>query len=170
MPAISHLKSFQNRFIGLQLPAFVRTTATEHKHFLTLDNINPNVTRMKDPVRGSLVARAAQLEKEFKNGVKKPFKEIINLDISDCQAMGQPPMTFIRQVISIVFYPPLLDDPRFPDDAKQRARTILKACRGGSIGSYTDEIGIEIIRKHAAKFIEKRDGIPCNWEDITLCG
>lgn len=82
--------------------------------------------------------------------------------------MGQPPITFVRQVMSIVFYPQLLDNPKFPDDAKERARSILNACKGGSIGSYSDSTGIEIIRKHMAEFIENRDGIPCNWEDIIL--
>ena len=31
-------------------------------------------------------------------------------------------------------YPPLLDSPDFPEDAKARARRILGGCRGGSIG------------------------------------
>lgn len=35
-------------------------------------------------------------------------------------------------------------------------------------GSYTDSAGIEIIRKHAAQYIERRDGIPSNYEDIIL--
>ncbi|KAF2900087.1 hypothetical protein ILUMI_06102 [Ignelater luminosus] len=144
--------------------------AAEHQHFLTSDNINPNIRKMDYPVRGPLVARAGQLEKELKNGVKKPFKDIIKPDVGDCHAMGQLPITFIRQVMAMVFYPPLLDDPRFPDDTKERAQTILNACKGGSIGSYTDATGLEIIRKHAAEFIEKRDGIPCNWENVTLYG
>ncbi|KAF2905114.1 hypothetical protein ILUMI_01063 [Ignelater luminosus] len=144
--------------------------AAEHKYFLTLNNINPNIKKMEYPLCGLFEARIAELEREIKNGVKKPFTEIIKPDTGDCHAIGQSPITFIRQVMSIVLYPPLLDDPKFPDDAKQRARVILNACRGGSIGSYTDATGIEIIRKHAAEFIEKRDGIPCNWEDVTLCG
>ena len=35
-------------------------------------------------------------------------------------------------------------------------------------GSYTDSAGIEIIRKHAARYIERRDAVPCNYEDIIL--
>lgn len=30
--------------------------------------------------------------------------------------------------------PSLLDDPKFPDDAKERARRVLSGCRGGSLG------------------------------------
>lgn len=31
-------------------------------------------------------------------GVKKPFKEVLKANIGDCHAMGQKPITFIRQV------------------------------------------------------------------------
>jgi len=36
------------------------------------------------------------------------------------------------------------------------------------IGSYTDSPGIEIIRRHVAQYIERRDGIGSNWENIIL--
>lgn len=35
-------------------------------------------------------------------------------------------------------------------------------------GSYTDSPGIEIIRRHVAQYIERRDGIGSNWENIIL--
>lgn len=37
------------------------------------------------------------------------------------------------------------------------------------IGSYTDSPGIEIIRKHVAQYIERRDGIPCDYLNVLLC-
>lgn len=105
----------------------------------------------------------------FKQGVKKPFTEVIKAYIGDCHAMGQKPLTFMRQVLALINYPKLLDDQSFPEDAKQRAREILNGCKGGSIGSYTEAAGIEIIRKHVANYIEKRDGgIPCDWQNIVL--
>lgn len=82
--------------------------------------------------------------------------------------MGQQPLTFLRQVLALVSLPSLLDDPKFPTDAKERARTILKGCRGSSVGSYTDSPGIEVIRRHVAKYIERRDGIPADWQNIIL--
>lgn len=37
------------------------------------------------------------------------------------------------------------------------------------LGSYTDSPGIEIIRKHVAQYIERRDGgIPCDWQNVIL--
>lgn len=83
--------------------------------------------------------------------------------------MGQVPITFIRQILALVTYPNLFKSSEFPDDVKEKAKIILNGCRGGSAGSYTDSPGIEIIRKHVAQYIEKRDGgIPCDWQNIVL--
>lgn len=95
---------------------------------------------------------------------------MLKANVGDCHAMGQVPITFIRQVLALTCYPPLFNDQSIPDDAKERAATILEGCRGGSIGSYTDSPGIEAIRKHVAEYIEKRDGgVPCDFENIMLC-
>ncbi|XP_063234998.1 alanine aminotransferase 1 [Bacillus rossius redtenbacheri] len=136
---------------------------------LSVDNMNPNVKLMEYAVRGPLVIRASEIEKELEKGMKKPFKEVIKANIGDCHAMGQTPITFIRQVVALVAYPKLLEDPSFPPDAKSHAQEILTGCRGKSVGSYTDSPGIEVIRRHCAEYIHKRDGIPSNWEDILLC-
>ncbi|KAL1128921.1 hypothetical protein AAG570_013455 [Ranatra chinensis] len=124
---------------------------------------------MEYAVRGPLVIRASEIEKELQEGVKKPFKEVIKANIGDCHAMGQVPITFIRQVLALVAYPELMDDPRFPSDVKSRARDILDGCKGGSVGSYSDSPGIELIRRHVAQYIEKRDGIHSNFSDVILC-
>jgi len=39
----------------------------------------------------------------------------------------------------LVSQPELLDDDRYPEDVKERARTILDGCRGGSVGNYNLE-------------------------------
>jgi len=38
------------------------------------------------------------------------------------------------QVLSLVSYPPGINASTFPEDVKQKARTILEGCRGGSVG------------------------------------
>lgn len=114
-------------------------------------------------------------------GVKKPFTEVIKANIGDAHAMGQKPITFLRQVgplfllgvnkrrqtgpttfihtervrkpvnvrngaiyfvllsqvLALCSYPELLEDNKFPEDAKKRARRILEACGGYSIGQTT---------------------------------
>ncbi|XP_065210755.1 alanine aminotransferase 1-like [Planococcus citri] len=139
------------------------------ERILTLDNMNSAVKKLEYAVRGPLVIRAVEIQKELlENKTSKPFKDVIRANIGDCHAMGQKPITFIRQVLALVTVPELLNSPDFPSDAKERARTILENCQGGSIGSYTDSAGIEIIRKHAARYIERRDGIPSDYNDIIL--
>nr|BBA45755.1 alanine aminotransferase [Pachyrhynchus infernalis] len=135
---------------------------------LSMDTLNPNIKVLEYAVRGPLVIRAGEIEKELEQDVKKPFAEVIRANNGDCHAMGQVYITFIRQVLALVTYPPLLKDPSFPADAKERARAILKACRGSSVGSYTDSPGIEIIRRHVADYIETRDGIPADWQNIII--
>ncbi|XP_011337892.1 alanine aminotransferase 2 isoform X2 [Ooceraea biroi] len=83
--------------------------------------------------------------------------------------MGQQPITFLRQVLTLTVAPNLLDDPSYPEDAKDRARTVLQGCKGGSVGSYSESAGIECIRKHVAQYIQERDGgIPCDYHNIIL--
>jgi len=49
--------------------------------------------------------------------------------------MGNPSVTFIRQVLALVTFPELIStDETFPEDAKKRAREILQGCKGQSVG------------------------------------
>lgn len=83
--------------------------------------------------------------------------------------MGQQPITFLRQVLALSVLPELLDDPKYPEDAKSRARCLLGGCKNGSVGSYSESAGIEIIRKQVAEYITERDGgIPSNHNNIIL--
>ncbi|KAI1285729.1 Alanine aminotransferase 2 [Halotydeus destructor] len=134
---------------------------------ITIETINANVKEMEYAVRGPLVIRAGQIERELREGKKKPFSQVIRANIGDCHAVGQKPITFIRQVLACCADVSLLDDGKFPEDVKQRARDLLKAA-GSSAGCYSDSAGIELIRRHCAEYITARDGVESNWEDIVL--
>lgn len=134
-----------------------------------MDNMNPNVKIMEYAVRGPIVIRAGELEKQLKQGNNLPFQEVIRANIGDCHATGQTPLTFMRQVLSLCVRPELLEDKTYPEDAKERARRILGCCGGHSVGSYSESSGLEVIRKDVASYIEKRDGHPCDYLDIILC-
>merc|ERR1711953_1562390 len=137
---------------------------------ITIDNMNPCVKKMEYAVRGPLVIRATEIEKEMQNGVSKPFNDVIKANIGDAHAMGQAPVVFLRQVLGLVVNPDGMKDPSIPSDAKERAAAILAGCKGSSAGSYSDSAGIEIIRRHVADYIQNRDGgVPSNWENIVLC-
>uniref|UniRef100_A0A8C2J305 Alanine aminotransferase 1 n=1 Tax=Cyprinus carpio TaxID=7962 RepID=A0A8C2J305_CYPCA len=136
---------------------------------LTVDTMNANVKKVDYAVRGPIVQRAVQIEKELKEGVKKPFEEVIKANIGDAHAMGQRPITFFRQVMALCTYPQLLDDNKFPEDAKNRARRILQSCGGNSIGAYTTSQGIDCVRHDVANYIQRRDGgIPSDPDNIYL--
>ena len=103
-------------------------------------------------------------------GVQKPFDSVIKANIGDAHAMGNAPVTFLRQILALVSYPDLLSSKDFPEDAKDRARAILGGCKNGSAGSYSDSPGIEVIRRHVAEYIQDRDGgVPSDWQNIILC-
>merc|ERR1711997_268344 len=139
------------------------TMTSSWQHTVTMDNLNPCIKTMEYAVRGPLVIRATEIEKELQSGV-------IKANIGDAHAMGNLPVTFLRQVLAIVSYPELLNSADMPEDAKDRARAILGGCKGGSAGSYSDSPGVEIIRRHVAEYIEKRDGgIPADWQNVILC-
>jgi len=148
-----------------------QTSAAMADPVITIENMNPNVIKLEYAVRGPLVIRATAIERELKEGAQKPFTEVTKANIGDAHAMGQKPITFIRQVVSICLHPALLNDPSLPEDVKERARGILAGCKGASLGSYTDSSGIEVIRRHVAEYIQARDGgIPADWNHIILCG
>ncbi|CAG5114966.1 unnamed protein product [Candidula unifasciata] len=138
------------------------------EHVLTLGTLNPNVLELQYAVRGPIVIRATELEKELKAGVKKPFTRVVKANIGDCHATGQKPITFIRQVLALCNYPDLLDSDLFPEDVKARARRILDDCKGNSIGSYSDSCGLQVIREDVARYISERDGYPSDPSHVVL--
>ncbi|NXO01085.1 ALAT2 aminotransferase, partial [Rhinopomastus cyanomelas] len=135
---------------------------------LTLSTMNPAVRRVEYAVRGPIVTRALQLEQELRQGVPKPFTEVIKANIGDAHAMGQKPITFLRQVTALCLYPELLADPKIPDDAKARAQRLLLACAGQSAGAYSASPGIGMICGHVAQFLQRRDGVVANPNNIFL--
>ena len=87
-----------------------------------MENLNPRVIEVEYAVRGPIVIRAAEIEKELKTVVfiysnfilfiysfiqgnhKYPFDRVIRANIGDCHASGnQVPLTYIRQVGIYIF-------------------------------------------------------------------
>uniref|UniRef100_G3PYX0 Alanine aminotransferase 1 n=1 Tax=Gasterosteus aculeatus aculeatus TaxID=481459 RepID=G3PYX0_GASAC len=154
---------------GLPKEKMPENGASARAKVLTLDTMNPAVKKVEYAVRGPIVQRAVELERELSEGIKKPFTEVIKANIGDAHAMGQQPITFFRQVLALCSYPELLNDSTFPEDAKSRARRILQSCGGNSMGSYSASQGIDAVRQDVARYIERRDGGgPCDPDDVYL--
>ena len=140
---------------------------------LSVVSMNANAREAEYAVRGSVALKAMEINEKLRSGNCSdfPFKSIISCNIGNPQALGQSPITFIRQVISACAYPPLLDIPDlFPNDVIARAKAYLASTdRHGGIGAYTDSHGLRIVREEVARFIERRDGgFQCNENDIAL--
>ncbi|GAB1293430.1 Alanine aminotransferase 2 [Apodemus speciosus] len=146
----------------------VRSERSPRDRILTLESMNPQVKAVEYAVRGPIVLKAGEIEMELQRGIKKPFTEVIRANIGDAHAMGQQPITFLRQVMALCTYPDLLSSPSFPEDAKKRARRILQACGGNSLGSYSASQGVNCIREDVAAFITRRDGVPADPDNIYL--
>lgn len=138
---------------------------------LSLDKLNTNVVNAKYAVRGRLAIRAEQIKAQIeKNPGSFPFKKIINANIGNPQQLDQKPISFYRQVLSLVEYPQLLEKPEisalYKPDTIARAKHLIKAI--GSVGAYSNAQGVELVRKSVANFIEKRDGFPSDPSRIYL--
>jgi len=120
-------------------------------------------------LRGAILNRAQELAKELKNPDNKlPFDRIIECHIGNPQGIAQTPITFIREVLSGLVCPGVLNS--ISRDAKERAERYLATMPMNSIGGYSDSHGVKLLREEVADFIAARDGEECrpNPMDIFL--
>uniref|UniRef100_M3ZVV9 alanine transaminase n=1 Tax=Xiphophorus maculatus TaxID=8083 RepID=M3ZVV9_XIPMA len=134
----------------------------------SVQEVNPRVRGIRDPV--NLQNLAAQISHQIAQGEQKAFTKVIDLSSCDPHRTGMPPISFVRQVLSLCCYPELLKEDSFPLDVKQKTQKLLEACNGGSIGSYSSStVGLPPIQRSVAEFLTRRDGgINSNPEDIIL--
>lgn len=148
--------------------------------------VNQNILEMEYAVRGPIPQRAAELGKQ---GMK-----IIPCHIGNPQALGQTPLTYVRQVLSLVEdsskiarerqlknlfeESPLseLQEADFiPEDVLSVSENILSNMKAG-LGAYTESKGEGFIRAAVAEFIDKRDqveksgGLRSDPEKVFLTG
>lgn len=130
---------------------------------ITKQSINPNLLTAEYAVRGPIVIRAQQLEEQG--------RKIIYCNIGNPQALKQKPLTYIRQMLSLLEYPELMNKPdvikHYPNDIVEKAKAFLQKHPHGT-GAYTQSAGIPLIKQAVADFIHKRDGIETNKDFIIL--
>jgi len=149
---------------------------------LTLSTINPLILTFKAmeyAARGPVILKTLEIERELisqknsnssPNSGRREFNGVVKANLGDAHAMGQKPITFLRQVLSGIACPELMDSSSaVPRDVKQRVKTLLHQCRGESIGAYTDSRGLEIVRRHVAEYITRRDdGVKSDSDNVFL--
>lgn len=148
--------------------------------------VNQNIIEMEYAVRGPIPRRAAELRKEG--------RRIIPCHIGNPQAFGQRPITYVRQVLSLLEEPSRIgrervlkkisdgehaslatfaDDDFISDYVLDVAEEMLTSMEAG-VGAYTESKGPLFIREAIAGYIDRRDGIeeagdvPSNPDNIFL--
>ncbi|GIJ89719.1 hypothetical protein Asppvi_008664 [Aspergillus pseudoviridinutans] len=152
-----------------------RTASDLGPRRLCADNINPNVKEAKYAVRGELAVKAEEYRVRLAKGDKSlPFDSVIFANIGNPQQLDQKPITFFRQVLSLLENPALLEKPEalrssfgYNQDVIDRAKKLLADIQ--SVGAYSHSQGAPLIRESVARFIEERDGFPANPQDLYLC-
>lgn len=136
---------------------------------ITAETINQNVKNASYAVRGPIVSRSMEISQALKSKDACntfPFEKVIACNIGNPHALGQRSLTFVRDVLSLVVNPSLIDFVAFPADAVARAKKYLQTTP--DVGAYTESQGILSIRDEVALFLEKRDGFPSDPNDIFL--
>ena len=136
-------------------------STTTRLRSLNINNINPHVKEAKYAVRGELAVKSEDYRVKLSKGdAHLPFDKIISANIGNPQQLDQKPITFFRQVLSLVEYPPLLEHDNvllnqlgYKSDVLERARWLLE--KVGSVGAYIASMGALGIRESVAKFIER---------------
>lgn len=127
---------------------------------LTIDNINPHVVEAKYAVRGELAVKSEVFRAKLRKGDKDlPFDEVISANIGNPQQLDQKPITFFRQVLSLLENPKLLEHEDvllnsldYKSDVIARAKYLLDHV--GSVGAYSASAGVPAIKESIAKFLE----------------
>ncbi|CAF2626062.1 unnamed protein product [Rotaria sp. Silwood2] len=125
----------------------------EHKEYssLTIEKLNPLVKEVEYAVRGPILIRAGEIEKQLKGNHNFPFDRVIRANIGNCHASGNHVhITYIRQFVAGCTYPEVMKSPDFPSDIKKTQ-------------------GIITIREDIANYIQQRDGYPSDPNNIYLC-
>lgn len=164
----------------LQRPSHRTMSTSTLLRSLNIDNINPHVREAQYAVRGELATRAESYRAKLKKGhpptppdESLPFDTVISANIGNPQQLDQKPITFFRQVLSILEYPPLLENEDvlikslgYKQDVIDRARWLLSEVN--SVGAYSQSQGVPGIRNSVATYIERRDGYPSDPGNVFL--
>ena len=163
----------------LPAPSFIRKrlfSRTIQPRSLNINNINPHVVEARYAVRGELAIKSEIYRAQLAKGEGKdlPFDSVVSANIGNPQQLDQRPITFFRQVASLLENPLLLEKEEvltdglgYKRDVIERAKKLLDDVK--SVGAYSQSQGAPGIRQSVANFIERRDGYPSDPENIYLC-
>ncbi len=130
---------------------------------IKVKDLNPHLIEAEYAVRGPILIKAQELENQG--------KKIIYCNIGNPQALKQKPLTYLRQIISLLEYPDILNNENvyklYPKDIVERAKKLTHNLPHGT-GAYTQSAGLPFVRQAIAEFIRNRDGIQADENHIIL--
>jgi len=139
-----------------------------HAKILSIEDLGPGIIESSYLIRGCVLQRANELRAMKEKGETLPFKRFYPLHYGNPQLLGQPPISFLRDVIAGCFAPHLLEKGVFSEDVVKRVKYYLDNIPGRAIGAYADAPGFPVFVKSVSDFIAKRDGYPAPTETIYL--
>lgn len=158
----------------------VSSSVPAHKRGLplTLDQMNEHYRKAQYAVRGALVVQAdsylPKLQAQARGEKVEdplPFDRVTYCNIGNPMQLGQKPIHFFREVLSLLEHRALIDMPAaascFSLDALQRAKAYLASTPSGT-GAYTHSMGVPLVREEVAEFIAARDGYKADPSHIFL--
>ncbi len=137
-------------------------SSTPSHKALNINNINPHVKAAQYAVRGELAVKSEQYRAKLAKGEGKdlPFDAVIAANIGNPQQLDQKPITFFRQVASLLENPELLEHEDvftkslgYKEDVFVRTKKLLKEVK--SVGAYSQSQGAPLIRQSVAEYIER---------------
>ena len=137
-------------------------SSTPNLKSLSIDNVNPRIKKAQYAVRGQLAIKSEEYRAKLKKGEGKdlPFDTVISANIGNPQQLDQKPITFFRQVASLMENPQLLEHEDvltgslgYKQDVIDRAKWLIGEVQ--SVGAYSQSMGAPAIRQSVANFIER---------------
>ncbi len=133
---------------------------------LNYDNINPHVREAKYAVRGELAVKSEEYRARLGRGdAGLPFGQVVSANIGNPQQLDQKPLTFFRQVLSLLENPLLLQHEDvllgqlgYKPDVIARAKWLV--AKVGSVGAYSASNGVPAIRQSIADFLQRETTPP----------
>lgn len=136
------------------------------------ETITKLVQNAEYAVRGPVAIRAAGIKKEMGAGKAFKFDKLVPMHSGNPHALGQPPITFGREVLSIMMHNQFgqkVDYGRYSKDSLDRAKYYQANIDPAAIGGYAGHSsGYDPVKKDVIDFIQRRDNIEIDPSNLYL--
>lgn len=134
--------------------------------------ISTAVQEAQYAVRGAVAIRAGQIKKEMGAGKQFKFNKMVPMHSGNPHALNQPPITFGREVMSLMVrdqFSQKVDFSRYSKDSVDRAKFYLDNIDARAVGAYASHAsGYDPIKDDVVDFIQRRDNVEIDKNNVYL--